>query len=246
MPWRTSNGSMWLRGATLGAALWLWVGLSAGASGNGESGTGDADCVERAVALVQQRYEGIRNLRARFRQSSHSMALGAGRAAATTTSRGRVAFAKPGRMRWSYEEPEPSLVVSDGRTLSLYDPSRGELQRLPISEGFLSGTAIQFLLGEGDLRREFEVAPIACEADAFELDLVPRKPATYERLRLRIDAASGDVVRTGIVDLLGNRTEVEFADIEVDFDPPPELFQLEPPEGTRIIDLGVPGAGPEG
>jgi outer membrane lipoprotein-sorting protein len=147
-------------------------------------------------------------------------------------------------MRWSYEEPEPSLVVSDGRMLSLYDPARGELQRLPVGEGFLSGAAIQFLLGEGDLKREFEVSALACEADAFELELVPRKPATYERLNLRIDAVSGDVVRTVIVDLLGNRTEVEFEAIEVDFGPGPELFQLVPPEGTRVIDLVGPG--PEG
>jgi outer membrane lipoprotein-sorting protein len=127
----------------------------------------------------------------------------------------------------------------------VYDPSRGELQRLPVSEGFLSGAAIQFLLGEGDLRREFEVTPIACGSDAFELDLVPREPATYERLRLRIDAASGDVVRTAMVDLLGNRIEVEFANIEVDFGPAPDFFRFEPPEGTRVIDLGVPGAEPE-
>ena len=40
---------------------------------------------------------------------------------------GAVEFAKPGKMRWSYEAPEPSLVVSDGETLWIYDPTRDEV-----------------------------------------------------------------------------------------------------------------------
>jgi outer membrane lipoprotein carrier protein len=239
---RASKPSMPLLRASLLLATWL-LALPAVGDGDGSPGPESAAeraCVEAAVERVQRRYEGIRDLSARFEQTSHSVALGSARPGAVTTSRGRVVFAKPGRMRWSYEEPEPSLVVSDGRVLSIYDPGRRELQRLAVGEGFLSGTAIQFLLGEGDLLREFEVAPVTCEEGATELELVPREPATYEKLRLRVDAETGDVLRTAVVDLLGNRTEVVFREIRVDTAPGSELFTFEPPEGVRVIELGLP------
>jgi outer membrane lipoprotein-sorting protein len=80
----------------------------------------------------------------------------------------------------------------------------------------------------------------------YELELVPREPSSYERLRLRIDAHTGDVVQTEIVDLLGNRTQVDFEEIEVDFGAEPGLFRFEPPAEVRVIDLGAPEEGPEG
>ena len=100
------------------------------------------------------------------------------------TSRGRVTLAKPGKMRWTYEEPEPSLVVSDGKTVWIYDPAFDEVQKLPAAEGFLTGAAAQFLLGAGDMRRDFKVAAVSCDETAAELELVPRQPATYEKLFL--------------------------------------------------------------
>lgn len=230
--------------ALAGALCLLALPAAGGAGGAPEAAA--PDCVDRAVARVQERYEGVRSLRARFVQTTHSVALGAGRPGAENRSSGRVSFAKPGRMRWSYEEPEPSLVVSDGSTLWVYDPARREAHRLPVGAGFLSGAAIQFLLGEGDIRDSFRVTSLSCETGSSRLELVPREPASYERLRLRIDAASGDVVHTEMVDLLGNRTEVAFEGIEVDFSPPPASFRFEPPEGVRVIDLGAAAEGSEG
>ena len=244
-PTLAAAARLWLC-PTLAAAAWLWLcpGLPARAQVD-EPRPAGPDCADAAVARVQRRYEGMRDLRARFEQTSLAVALGSAGAPAATASRGRVWFAKPGRMRWSYEAPEPSLVVSDGETLWVYDPTRAEAHRMPVDEGFLSGTAIQFLLGQGDLRVAFHVEARRCDPGAWELELRPRQPATYERLRLRIDAASGDVLETGIVDLLGNETRVAFSEIEVDAGAGPELFRFDAPEGVRVIDLGAPATGSE-
>jgi outer membrane lipoprotein carrier protein len=149
-----------------------------------------------------------------------------------------VVVAKPSRMRWSYETPEPSLVVSDGKTLWIYDPGFGEVQRLPVGDGFLSGAALQFLLGRGDMEREFEVRLISCAAGAVELELTPREPTSYEKLRILADPQTGSVSRTRIHDLLGNVAQVEFSEIEVNLDPSADVFRFEPPAGVRVIDLG--------
>lgn len=196
---------------------------------------GDA-CRLRAVAAVQRRYEGIRDLRAKFVQRTRAAAVGT-RATEPAISRGSVVVAKPSRMRWSYETPEPSLVVSDGQTLWIYDPGFKEAQRLPAGGGFLSGAALQFLLGRGDMEKEFSIRLVSCDETSVELELTPREPTSYEKLFLVVDPRSGDVFRTRIDDLIGNSTVVEFTDRQVNLDPPAEVFRFDVPAGVRIIDL---------
>lgn len=196
-------------------------------------------CVERAIEAVQRRYESIRDFSARFTQTTHSVALGGSTSALATTAAGMVVFAKPGRMRWSYEQPEPSLVVSDGETLWLYDPAHREAQRLHVGGGeYLSGAAIQFLLGEGDIRSEFRVTAESCEAGDARLELIPLRAASYEKLRIRTDLRTGEIVETTVIDLFGNVTEVTFADIRTNVDPPLDVFRFEPPDGVRVIEVG--------
>ncbi|MEM7410631.1 MAG: outer membrane lipoprotein chaperone LolA [Myxococcota bacterium] len=193
-------------------------------------------CRDTAATAVQKRYDGVRDLRARFVQTTRPVSLGGG-TAAKTTSRGTVVLAKPGKMRWSYEAPEPSLVVSDGKTLWLYDPGFREAQKLPAGEGFLSGAAAQFLLGAGDMRRDFEVTAVSCQAYEVELELVPKTPASYEKLYLTVDPRAGDVRQTRVVDLLGNIAEVAFEDLRVNQRPGAEVFQFVPPEGVKVVEL---------
>lgn len=217
----------WPRAALLAAALLLpGVGSAAG--------PGDGDCAAAVTERVQRRYDAVRDLRARFVQRTTSVALG-GAAGAAIESRGEVVFAKPGRMRWSYEAPEPSLVVSDGETLWTYDPAAKEAQRLPLGPEFLSGAAIQFLLGEGRLADEFEITAQGCGDPEVRLVLTPRTDSSYERLELGVVAGSGAIRSTVVVDVFGNRTEVELSDLRADTEPAAGLFRFEPPEGTRVI-----------
>jgi outer membrane lipoprotein carrier protein len=193
-------------------------------------------CRDRAATAVQKRYEGVRDVSANFKQTTHGARLG------TTpdkpaSSRGRVMLAKPGKMRWTYEEPEPSVVVSDGKTVWIHDPAFNEVQKLPAAEGFLTGAAAQFLLGAGDMRRDFFVEAVSCSETAAELELVPRQPATYEKLFLQVDPKTGDVRKTRIVDLLGNVVEVEFSEQQFNSKPAESEFRFEVPEGAKVIEL---------
>jgi outer membrane lipoprotein carrier protein len=237
------------RSLALVAFLLLGAGAGPGAAASdaaGEAAGGapsqGAACARETALRVQARYEGVRDLRGRFRQTTWSVALG--EAGAGEEARGEVVFAKPGRMRWSYQSPEPSLVVSDGRTLWIFDPTVREVQVLPVDQGFLSGAAIQFLLGQGRILDAFTVETRDCEADPAHLVLVPREPATYERLELRVDRASGEIRETEVLDLFGNRTRVAFEGVRTNSGPPDSLFRFEAPPGTRVLE--VPAAGSQG
>ncbi len=225
------RGSALALSATLAAA-----GSLASADEKRAIGSEADRCRDRAAAAVQSRYEGVRDVSARFEQITHAARLGTS-AGATASSRGRVTLAKPGKMRWTYEEPEPSVVVSDGETVWIFDPAFGEVQKLPAAEGFLTGAAAQFLLGAGDMRHEFKVAAISCDASAAELELRPRQPATYEKLFLAVDPKTGDVRRTRIVDLLGNVVAVEFREQRFNLNPADSEFRFEVPEGVKVIEI---------
>jgi outer membrane lipoprotein carrier protein len=200
-------------------------------------------CLDRAVDALQARYEKVSDLRASFVQTTRPAWSGTIEPDPVTT-RGTMVVAKPARMRWAYDPPDESLVVSDGKSLWIYDPGFGEAQRLPVGEGYLSGAAVQFLLGEGDLRRDFQIELVSCDERSAELALTPREPATYEKLSVQVDPGSGELSRTRVHDLLGNVTEVELRNLETNVDPDPALFTFVAPEGVSVIELEAAPAGP--
>lgn len=193
-------------------------------------------CAAEVADRVQRRYEKVRDLRARFEQRTDRAALGGAKSDALV-ARGEVVFAKPGRMRWTYASPEPSLVVSDGATLWVYDEKAREVQKLSLGEGFLSAAGLQFLLGEGKLADEFRITAQGCDGDAATLALVPKRDAQYERLDLRVERATGAVRETGVVDLFGNRTVVAFDELRENAGVAPDLFRFEVPKGVRVIEM---------
>lgn len=230
IPRRSRMIRLSLAAALLAAA---WLPSAAGAAPAGEA---DGACAAAVAERVQRRYDAVRDLRARFVQRTASVALGSAPAAAMESG-GEVIFAKPGRMRWSYETPEPSLVVSDGEKVWIHDPAAREAQEMALGPEFLSGAAIQFLLGDGRLADEFEIAARGCGGAEVQLLLTPRRDSSYERLELRADAKTGEIHSTVVVDVLGNRTEVELSDVRTNTSPPASSFRFDPPEGTRVLSV---------
>jgi outer membrane lipoprotein carrier protein len=196
------------------------------------SAAAPGDCSAALIARVQKRYDAMRELEARFTQRTVSALSPSG-----DVTTGRVALAKPGRMRWSYETPEVSLVVSDGATLWIYDPAAREVQKLAVGEQFLSGAAFQFLLGTGRIVDSFRVQAERCDAPRTRLTLVPKADATYQSLELEVDTASGEAHSTAVLDLFGNRTEVEFSELRYDRGLDPSTFRFTPEPGVRVIEL---------
>jgi len=196
-----------------------------------------SNCARELTHRVQAWADALSGFEADFEQVSHPVAFGGGPPPPPTTSKGRVFLARPGRMRWNYEEPVASQVVSDGRDLWIYDPASKEVQHLEATRGFLDAAALEFLMGEGRLAETFEVLAPRCEGDEVEIELVPRADAGYERLGLRVRPGTGEVVATTLVDLLGNRTQVRFEQAQSDRVPAASHFRFEVPDGVEVIKM---------
>lgn len=208
-----------------------------------EEDTCGPDVGREMAQRVQARYDAIRDLAGDFEQESESATFGGEALMDSDPKTGKVVFAKPGKMRWTYAAPDPSIVVSDGSTLYIYDVAGQTATRLEVTAGYLSGAALQFLLGDGKILDEFAVTATACGEGRVGLDLLPLQDATYERLGLVADEATGDIVETSIVDLFGNRTVIRFAAVRVNQSPPAETFTFEAPEGVELIDYSASSSG---
>ena len=225
------------------AAFFVTVALLV-ASASAARAEGMRKCAETvasdAARLVQDRYDGIQDLVADFQQESRSASFAGEPLMAEARKRGEVIFAKPGRMRWTYSAPDPSLLVSDGHTLWIYDVTERTATRLPVMDGYLTGAALEFLLGNGRLVEQFDVVMTSCSSEEIGLDLLPRADASFERLGLAFRPESGELLQTSATDLFGNRTLIHFTNTRVNQAPLPSTFEFDPPEGVEVIDLGNP------
>lgn len=223
-PWRTS--------ALLALALAL-------VAGGGEA----TSEVDRVLDGVQTRYDAVRGLTGRFVQVAFVASLGR-----EERSRGRVAVKRPGRMRWEYEAPDARVIAVDGDDVRIYSPDDRQLQIAALDAGAFSPTALDFLLGSGDLREVFDAELAEAEADGdgdgdrdgggvVVLHLTPRSPARFERLELWLAPGTHELRGSVVVDVFGNRTEVRFEDLVETDDIPEATFRIDVPEGTDVIDL---------
>jgi outer membrane lipoprotein carrier protein len=185
------------------------------------------------LGAIQARYESVESIRAEFEQTSRVAALGR-----DETSRGRVIVKRPGRMRWEYASPEPSVIVVDEESVRIYRSKERKLQIAPLSPRAMSPTALGFLLGDADLRETFRAEPLeTSDATELRLRLVPKSEVGFQHLELRLDAASHALRGSVLVDLFGNRTELLFHDVRHNAVIAPDAFELRVPDGTEVIDL---------
>lgn len=211
------------------------LALGAALLGNGPAAQPTPPAPELVALLdsVQKHYNGVRDLRASFEQESLVKALGK-----RDVSRGDVAFKRPGRMRWNYAEPEVRVLTVDPQAVRMFSATERQLQIAPIGQGSLSPTALDFLLGEADLRESFEATRIedAARKDVG-LKLSPRGDTSFESLELWLEPASLKLRESVLVDLFGNRTVLRFAELVENGGVEDGAFEIQVPKDTEVIDL---------
>lgn len=186
--------------------------------------------VDAIVDAIQRTYESVEDFQASFTQEFHHASLGE-----TRVSEGRVFFRKPGMMRWDYRTPTERFLISDGASLWVYEPEFAQYYTQSLAESQLP-TALRFLMGEGDLRRDFEISLREERDGQAVLDLVPRRSeGQVRRLRFTVDLETSTVIESVIVDPLGNTNRLRLRNVRQNAGLPASGFTFTPPAGTSRI-----------
>jgi outer membrane lipoprotein carrier protein len=183
---------------------------------------------------LEKIYETSRDLSARFVQVSHLVAAGMDREVS-----GRVVFKKSGKMRWTYEGDDPQEIVSDGKTLWIYQVRDKTVMRQDLDKlSPASRLGLDLLSGFQGVTDAFDLS--ACGESCLELK--PKEArADLTRILLDLDPKTHEVKAVTTEDSLGNRTRVELKDLRRNTGVKDDVFAFKVPKGVDVLEM--PGEG---
>jgi len=137
---------------------------------------------------------------------------------------GTIYLDKPGRVRFDYDPPNPMLVVSDGRTITVKNRKLNTTDHYP-----LFGTPLQFILNNDvDLRTNNRIVDVRRENDTLIVDA--KSNAAAWRANVSIVFSGGadlELRQWTVVDAQGLSTTVALRDVKRVETLPDSLFKPE-------------------
>ena len=192
------------------------------------------------IADIQKSFDNTKTMSATFTQETYNKGFGR-----KTISKGKMYLHKPAKMRWEYEEPAGLLMVIDGEKLWHYDPE-DKTAYYDNLEGYLhTKSPAMFLAGEEPLENLFNIDLVPAKKedkiDVKAFRLVPKAPQPgIKAMLMKVDGSTHDIVELIIVDHLGNRNSLKFAEIDRPTQMDPALFQFVLPEGAHTKSMPRP------
>ncbi len=188
----------------------------------------------QAVQSVQAFYDKSTTFKSDFQQKFWVKAYNQQK-----TSRGHVTFAKPGKMEWVYDDPKDNRVVSDGKTIRVYEASNKQMFEQPVDTTQYPA-ALSFLTGTGQLSSSFDFEIFAGATMDFPGGYVlvgtPKQPTpAYSKVLFYVDASTSQVRRVMVIDGQGNRNRFDFVSPRVNEPVAANQFTFTPPPGTSIV-----------
>lgn len=163
-----------------------------------------------AINRISGYFNSFRTLRGEFTQISPKGNM----------STGTMYISKPGKMRFDYAAPNPFLLVSDGKWVTLKDRARERGDQVP-----LSATPLRIVVApEVDLLRDTNVLGIEQADGISQVVLEDKKGSVSGRIMLVFDDNRNELQQWVIIDGKGRRTTVTLSNLEPDVKIDPKLF----------------------
>jgi len=184
---------------------------------------------------MQRRYASVATVTGSFRLSSKIPGF------EQQVESGEFWLKKPGKMRWEYRHPEGQIFVADGKETFFFVPQDNQVTVQSFTAEELQSTPLKFLLGSGDYRESFFIAPeseFIMESDGTQIiRLTPKNETEYSFLVLQIDKESSDLRRLTIQEQNGNTMEYLFTGLKTDVKVNDDTFLFEIPEGAEVLRI---------
>ncbi len=148
---------------------------------------------------------------------------------------------KPGKMRWEYTVPDKKVFVSDGNRVYLWVPADNQVTVSPAPHVDEATTAVLFLVGKGNLTRDFVVSFTEdAPSGTYGLRLQPRLPERdYDWLQLVVDRTSLQIRTLAAGDRQGGQSTFTFANFKENVRLSDKTFAFTIPRGADVINAGA-------
>jgi outer membrane lipoprotein-sorting protein len=138
------------------------------------------------------------------------------------STRGVMHLSKPGKLRFEYEPPNPLLIASDGKWLTIKNKTKEKGDQVP-----LASTPMRLIVASKlNLLAEASVIQFEQLNGVTTLGLVDKKGSVAGQIYLVFDDTRNELLQWIIVDGKGQRTTVELSNLEKDVKINPKLFNV--------------------
>ncbi|MFC1843627.1 outer membrane lipoprotein carrier protein LolA [Thermodesulfobacteriota bacterium] len=196
-----------------------------------------------AVAIAQKlqnTYETAVNLVAEFNQTTSMKFSGRVRKGS-----GSMIFLRPGRLRWDYISPDHQVLISDGKSISMYFEKNNQMIISNARDYLQSDVTYSFFAGTGEILKDFNIAEPDFENTSENSHLIKLIPKSTHPHVASIHAWITDktflLEHLQIVDHFDTVTDLFFKNILIDSNSyggreiTENLFSFTPPANTEII-----------
>jgi outer membrane lipoprotein carrier protein len=194
----------------------------------------ESKSAEQIVDALQKNYDATVDFVADFQQETEVKSLNR-----SLKAWGKLSFKRPGKMLWRYEEPKGQIVLTDGSHLYFLQPEQNQVIKSPLKNAFRSDIPLSFLLGLGNLKKDFNAVLKTAENDQYILRLEPKGEAGgFNEILMGVSRSSADIAWVSIRDAANNLTSLRFSNMKKSVGLQESLFRLKIPEGVDVVELG--------
>ena len=194
----------------------------------------DSRSADQIVESLQKNYDATADFVADFRQETEVKTLNR-----NLKAWGKLTFKRPGKMLWRYEEPNGQFVLADGKNLYFYQPEQNQVIKSPLSNAFRSDIPLSFLLGLGNLKKDFNAALQRTDENQYVLRLEPKGDlGGFSEVLLGISRSTFDILWVSVRDAASNVTTLRFSGMRKGIGVQDSLFRFQLPDGVDVVELG--------
>ena len=179
---------------------------------------------------VDRHYNRLQSLEVHFVQTYSGMGM-------NRKESGVLLLKKPGKMRWTYTDPEGKLFVLDGKFGYFYSPGATEAQKVEQKKLDDLRSPLRFLLGHTELEKELKGLRVSCDpSGTCDLSGVP-KGLEQRVSSLKIKATADGTIRSMTIEETdGVTNRFAFSGEADNVSAPNAAFQFIPPPGVHVVE----------
>lgn len=178
-----------------------------------------------SIAELQQFNKDFKNASGSFTQTV------TGKNGVVKKSSGTFSFARPGKFRWTYTAPYEQVLVSDGKTLTIYDKDLNQVTRRSLGSA-IGASPAAILFGGGDLSKNFTLTDAGTKGNRNWVNAMPKSKANFKQVTIGMNGGQPDAME--LYDTLGQVTVVYFSGMRKNAGTSAGAFQFTPPAGAAI------------
>jgi outer membrane lipoprotein carrier protein len=184
----------------------------------------------QVAARVDRHYNALHSLEVHFVQTYTGLGM-------TRKESGVLLLKKPGKMRWTYTDPDGKLFVLDGHDGYFYSPGETEAQKVDEKKLDDLRSPLRFLLGHTELEKELTGLKATPDGNAaWVLEGVP-KGLEQRVSALKITAGADGTIRSMTIEETdGVTNRFEFSGEAGNVPASNAEFVFTPPAGVHVVE----------